>query len=225
MPSIERFSYRLPAEFRYLLQVPERLKADPVAIVALHGYGSNPDVMLRLTTAALGTGHPIASLEAPYQFFVHAPGGESGYNWGVSEHHAANIALHHDMVRSVCGELLARFGIAPRRCVLIGFSQPCGPNYRFVATHSEQIGGAIAVCGGVPYDWETGPFAEDVSAPVLHISRDADEFYPREKVKAFPARLRRRIADVEFHLLPGAHRFPSKAGPIIREWLASHFQV
>jgi predicted esterase len=225
MPTTERCSYRLPAEFRYLLHTPESLKPDPVAIIALHGYGSSPEVMLRLTTAALGSGHPIASLEAPNQFYLRAPGGETGYNWGVSEHHASNIALHHEIVLFVSGDMRARFGIRASRCILIGFSQSCGPNYRFVGTHPQHIGGAVAVCGGVPHDWETGPFADAVASPVLHISRDADEFYPLDKVLAFPARLRSRIADVEFHLLPGPHRFPSQGGPIMREWLASRFQV
>jgi predicted esterase len=225
MPMPERCSYRLPSEFRYLLHAPGRLRPNPVALIALHGYGSNPEVMLRLTTAAVGTEHPIASLEAPNQFYIHAPGGDVGYNWGVSAHHASNVALHHEIVLFITAAMQARFGIPPSRCILIGFSQACGPNYRFLATHPGRVGGAIALCGGVPHDWETGPFADVVPSPVLQISRDADEFYPLDKVLAFPGRLRRRIADVEFHLLPGGHRFPSKGGPVMREWLATRFQV
>ncbi len=225
MPLPDRISYRVPAEFRYLLATPEEMKPNPVALIALHGYGSNPETMLRLMAAAVGAEHPIAAMEGPNQFYLRAPGGDDGYNWGVSGHHASNVEMHHRMVLEVTGEMQARLGIPAERCVLVAFSQACGLNYRFLGTHPGRVGGAIALCGGVPHDWETGAFADIVAAPALHISRDADEFYPLEKVLGFEGRLRRRIADVEFHLLPGGHRFPSKGGPVMREWLAGRFGV
>ncbi len=218
-------SCRVESEFRYLLSRPECAKRDPIALIALHGYSSNPHTMLRLTRLAAGPDHLIASLEAPNQFYLREPGGDTGYNWGVSDHAESNIALHHRFVQSAIGKIGEETGIAPARCVLIGFSQPCGLNYRFIATCPEGVGGVIAICGGVPHDWETGPFLDRITCPVLHISRDADEFYPLEKATVFPERLRRRIADVEFHLLPGGHRFPSQSGPLIREWMARHFQI
>ncbi len=223
IPEPEQRSCSVRSEFRYLLSPAERPGPNPLAIVALHGYGSNPQSMLRLTRAAVGPEYPIASLEAPNQFFLREPGGDTGYNWGVGAHAAANITLHHRIVLSAIADMSRAEGVEPARCVLIGFSQPCGLNYRLIATHAGCAGGVIALCGGVPHDWETGPFLNPVTCPVLHISRDADEFYPLEKVTAFPQRLRTRIRDVEFHLLPGAHRFPSQAGPIVRDWLARHF--
>jgi predicted esterase len=105
---------------------------------------------------------------------------------------------------------------------LAGFSQPVGLNYRFIATHPGQVGGVLGICGGVPRDWEEDKY-QAVQAAVLHISRDADEFYPLDVVSTFAQRLRRRAADVEFHLLPGQHRFPSKAGEIVRPWMERVF--
>jgi hypothetical protein len=49
---------------------------------------------------------------------------------------------------------------------------------------------------------------------VLHIARSHDEFYPAERTEQYARRLRLRCDDVEFQLLPGGHRFPSRAGPI-----------
>ena len=225
-PVPERHTFRLLSEFHYLLHNPENPGPGGLAFIALHGYGFTPQVMLSLTAAAVGSGWPIASLQAPNQFFRSQAGnGEPGYNWGVGAHAAANIALHHEMVSFVAAELQARYGVPPARCVLVGYSQPVALNYRFIATHAGRVGGVVAVCGGVPHDWETGTFLPAVDVPVLHISRDADEFYPLEKINQFPARLRMRIADLEFHLMPGGHRFPSKGGPVIREWLARKFQV
>lgn len=35
----------------------------------------------------------------------------------------------------------------------------------------------------------------------------------------FESRLRVRAADVEFRMLEGAHRYPAKAGDIVRPWM------
>jgi predicted esterase len=80
----------------------------------------------------------------------------------------------------------------------------------------------VGICGGVPRDWEEDKYA-NVGAPILHISRDQDEFYPVDMTAQFADRLRKHADDVEHHLLPGGHRFPSKAHVIARPWMARVF--
>jgi predicted esterase len=92
-------------------------------------------------------------------------------------------------------------------------------NYRFAATHPAEIRGVIGICGGIPRNWEEGPY-RPVTAAVLHIARREDEFYKPEVTERYADRLRLRAADVEFHMLDGGHRFPSKARPIADAWLA-----
>jgi len=104
----------------------------------------------------------------------------------------------------------------------MGFSQPVGLNYRFAGTHPGEVAGILGICGGVPRDWEEDKYRQ-LDAAVLHISRDQDEFYPVAMVEKFPERLRKHAADVEFHLLDGPHRFPSKAGSVVREWMGRVF--
>jgi predicted esterase len=58
---------------------------------------------------------------------------------------------------------------------------------------------------------------------ILHISRDEDEFYPVPVVQEFGERLRKYASDVEFHLLPGGHKFPSKGATLIQPWLRRVF--
>ena len=211
---------------RYLLDVPKDVPANPVLIVALHGYGSNPEDMLRLTRAAVGAGHLVASIQAPNQHYLAERPKDGrpvpGYNWGISQHWDSTVRLHHDMVLEVLASLRKRFGLAADRCALAGFSQPVGLNYRFAATHPDQIRGVIGICGGVPRDWQE-PKYKPVTAALLHISRDQDEFYPVATASGFAERLRQRASDVEFHMLPGQHRFPSKAGAIVRPWLQRVF--
>lgn len=217
------FSARL--ECRYLLRAPDN-SGNPLLVIALHGYSSNPEDMLRLTSMLVGDRHIVASIQAPNQHYVSAglPNSQSapGYNWGISRHWESSVRLHHDMLLQVLSTLREQFGVGPERCLLVGFSQPVGLNYRFVGTHPGQVRGLIGICGGVPRDWEEDKY-QPVSAALLHISRDADEFYPVSAVQAFPDRLRRHAPDVEFHLMPGPHRFPSKADKIVRPWLARVF--
>ncbi len=191
----------------------------------MHGYGSNPEVMLRLSEAALGKDSIIASLRAPNQQYLNTgalgtplPGSEIGYNWGTNLHAAQNIRMHHEIVRTISAELQERFGIPAKRTVLMGFSQPVGLNYRFIGTYPEAAGAVIAMCGGVPKDWEEDKYGR-VDSPILHIARSEDEFFPEAVAQGFPARLKAHATDVEFHMLPGKHRFPSKAGSIIRAFL------
>lgn len=213
----ETSTFTVPLTCRFLLHAGASHR---LQILALHGYGSNPEAMLRLTVGAVGAEYPVASLQAPFPHYLQLDAGaEAGYNWGVRQHHAEAIQLHHSMVRATLEQLRERTGIPAERTILMGFSQPVGLNYRFAGTDPQAIGGVIALCGGVPRDWEDGPY-QTVEAPILHISRDQDEYFPAETARTFPDRLRRHASRVEFHLLPGAHRFPSKSGPILREWLS-----
>lgn len=220
-----RHSASVHLEAEYLLQVPASLGDRTLLVLTLHGYGSNPEAMLRLSEMALGGDAIIASLRAPNQHYLSSgplgtpvPGSQIGYNWGTTAHAALNIKLHHEMVRTIAADLRERFQVPARRVILMGFSQPVGLNYRLIGTHPEAVGGVIAMCGGVPKDWEEDKYGR-VDAPILHIARSEDEFFPEAVARGFPDRLRAHASNIEFHMLPGKHRFPSKAGALIREFI------
>ena len=224
-PTFERIAFTAEIQCNYLLRVPVQASASPVVAIALHGYGQTPETMLRLTSQMLQERAIIASVAAPFQFYAaQGPGGVAGYNWGVRDHWDEAVRLHHYIVDSVSAQLHGRFGVTADRILLVGFSQPVGLNYRYIGTRPNRVGGVIGLCGGVPKDWEEGKY-QSVSTPILHISRDEDEYFPVETVNGYPARLRLHATDVEFHLLPGGHRFPSKAGHVVDPWLARVFGV
>jgi predicted esterase len=224
----ETHSFGVEIQCRYLLHVPPEVSPSAVLVLALHGYASNPEDMLRLTLASVGRDHLIASLQAPNQHYfdqgLPSTHPVPAYNWGVRFHWEESVRLHHEMLNKVLFSLRHRFEISPEQCLLMGFSQPVGLNYRFAGTYPDQVGGLIGICGGVPRDWDGGKYLP-VAAPILHISRDEDEFYPKSVAEEFPNRLRKHASDVEFHMLPGKHRFPSKAGPLIRKWMARVYAV
>ncbi len=214
------FSARL--DCHYLVHAPAEIDESTLLVAALHGFGSNPEVMLRLTGALLGPRHVIAAIQAPSQFFVSRESKEVGYCWATHKHSEESVRLHHEMLLYVFDEAGREWAIPPQRRLLAGFSQPVGMNYRFAATHPGAVRGVIGICGGVPKNWEQGPY-QKVTAALLHIARTEDEFYPPAITEHYAERLRLRADDVEFHMLEGAHRFPSKAGPIVDKWRARAF--
>ena len=211
------FSARL--DCHYLLRPPEPVDEQSLLVVTLHGFSSNPEVMLRLTALLFGERHVIASVQGPNQFYLGLHSSDVGFGWGSNRHAESAIRLHHEMVLHVLNEAGRAYGIPPERRVLAGFSQPVSFNYRFAATHPSAVRGVVALCGGMPSDWETADY-RPVTASVLHIARRADEYYPPDVTERYPDRLRTRCRDVEFHLLDGGHRVPSKAAPLVEQFTA-----
>lgn len=213
------FSARL--DCHYLVRAPDAVDARTLLAVALHGFGQTAETMLPLTEKLVGRQHVVASLQGPNQFFLSGEAGrpgEVGYCWATSRHAPGSIRLHHDMVLHVLNEAGREYGIPPERRLLVGFSQPVSLNYRFVATCPDAVRGVIGLCGGIPTDWETASY-KTVKSSVLHIARREDEYYPPAATELYAEKLRMRVQDVEFHVLEGGHRFPSKGNVIVEGWL------
>lgn len=224
LTSRETLTYTVSTQADCLLHLPEHPHSSDVLVLALHGYGMNARSMLDLSLLLVGDHRIVASLQAPNQFYeeLGKAGSSIGYNWGTHAHGPANIRLHHEMIRNLRCNLEQRFAFPARRTILLGFSQPVGFNYRFAATYPDEIGGVIGICGGVPRDWDTAVY-QPVSAPLLHIARQEDHFYPAEVTALYADKLRRHAPDVTFHMLPGGHRVPSKGRDVIEPWIQRVF--
>ena len=210
------FSARLGC--RYLQRVPAEIGPRTAMVVALHGFGQNPEDMLQLTGHMVGPLHAIAAIEGPYAFFLGQGTDQVGHGWITSRRAAESIRLHHEMVRYVLEEAGSELAIPPQRRVLLGFSQSVSLNYRFGEAYPDAVRGIAGLCGGLPGDWND-EHPGRIRAAVLHIARSEDEFYPAERTEQYARRLRLRCDDVEFHLLEGGHRFPSRSGPVWENWL------
>jgi predicted esterase len=216
VPADRTFSARL--DCHYLLLTPFSVNPQTPLLVTLHGFGSNPETMLHLTARLFDPEPVIVSLQGPNQFFLGTGTREVGYGWIMNRRPAESIRLHHEMVRHAAEETGREFGIPRERSFLCGFSQSVGLNYRFVATYTDIFRGVIAICGGLPGDWDNGNYGK-VAASVLHIARRSDEYYTPEVTCGYADRLRRRAADVEFHLIEGGHQMPSGGQAIVGPWI------
>jgi phospholipase/carboxylesterase len=218
MPDIEDRTFSVRLNCHYLVVAPAALDSKTPLVLTLHGFGANPEMMLQLTARLFERQPLIAALQGPNQFFLGSETREVGYGWITSRHPAESIRLHHEMVLHVLDEVGREFGIPTERRLLVGFSQSVGLNYRFSATHPDAIRGVVAICGGLPGDWDDGAY-QPVTAAVLHIARSGDQYYPPGVTERYAERLRRRAADVEFHLIGGGHQMPSGGGRIVEPWL------
>lgn len=211
--------FQVPLGCRCLFD-PGAEAVSPYGVLALHGYGMTPEIMLALTRKLLGPRPFIGALAAPHQHYAAlGPQAATVYNWGTRHHWPDAIRLHHAMVDEGLARLAHHAALEPGRLVLLGFSQPVGLGYRYALARPGRVRGVVGLCGGVPGDWESLP-GDPVSAALLHVARSEDEFYPPSAVGQFESRLRARAADVEYHLLPGPHRFPSQAADLTNRWLA-----
>jgi predicted esterase len=204
---------------RYLLDPPEPVDARTVLVAALHGFGQTPEDMLRLSRHMAGPHHAIAAIEGPYAFFLGAGSDKVRYGWITNRRPAESIRLHQEMVGHTLEDAGARLALPAERRILLGFSQSVSLNYRVVAAHPDAVRGVTAICGALPGDWDDANPSR-ISPAILHIARRGDEFYPPERTEQYASRLRLRCDDVEFQLLDGGHRFPSRAGPLWENWLA-----
>jgi len=216
--SLERRSFTLPLRCNYLVRYPQRREEESWLVIALHGHAMTPEQMLRLTAPLVGDEQVVAALQGPYQLWVRQDQkerAEVAFHWSTRFEPEHSRLLHHDMILRVIAEL----GVPAQRTVLAGFSQSVSLNYRFLCTHTEAVRGAIAICGGIPGDWETAAY-HATQAAALHITTREDPFYPPAVTELYPQRFGERLRDFEFHVLDGGHRIPSAAAPIVRKWLA-----
>src|SRR5258707_258261 len=122
---IEQRTFMSRLECRYLLDTPAEIGARTMLALTLHGYGSNPEMMLRLTRTLLGDEPVIASIQAPSQFYLkQTPDSPVGYCWATHAHSEESVRMHHEMLLHVIGEMEQRFRIPSSRRILVGFSQP-----------------------------------------------------------------------------------------------------
>lgn len=195
-------------------------------LIALHGFQGNKDSMMRLARRIAADKMVAVSLQAPYQFWF-KKGTKTwdidvGFSWGTRYKPEESVELHHRTILKLIEQAVKENHADRSRIFLLGFSQACSFNYRFVFTHPRKIRGVIAVCGGLPGDWSENPGYKSSRTHVLHMAASDDEWYPAEKNLEFRRQLAQRAASVDFRIYKTKHRFPRQAIPHIRRWILQH---
>lgn len=215
-------STELPVSHYYRLSVPAGNRGGNLPLlVALHGYAGDMVSMMRLAKAIAGEELIVAALQGPHQFWVPSPEAESsrvGFGWGTPFIPVDSQVRHRNFVDRVVADSVRDHGADPARVFLLGFSQACAHNYRLAFTRPKLARGVVAVCGGLPGDFDE-PRYERYPGGVLHVAATDDQFYPLEKARTFEPALRRLAQDVTFREYESPHAFPRRAIPDIRIWI------
>lgn len=198
-------------------------------LVALHGYGSNKNRMMREARELAPVNFAVAALQGVHQHLrePREKGGalRYGFGWLTNFHPEESVALHQRALLDLFAQLVEE-GIADAsRIFLLGFSQTCALNYRFAFTHAEVLRGVVGICGGLPGDWETGELYRSTEAAVLHLAGERDEFYPHAQVADYAARLSLRARDVECRSYDAGHELTAAMRADVRAWLQARAAI
>lgn len=224
---IERTTQQV-TKLYYDLYVPDGASGSPrPLLIALHGYEGNKESMLALSQKINSRDYIIASVQGPNGFFVRSESEPNkpkiGFGWMMQYKAEETIRLHHQTLFSVIDETAAEHAVDRRAIFLLAFSQSVSLNYRFAFTHPGVVRGVIAVCGGIPGDWDKDKYHRS-DTDLLIIAGETDEFYPLERTRTFKEALSRRAPSVEFCSLPVGHVFPRESLAIIDQWIKERLE-
>lgn len=209
----------------YDLYVPDGEPSQPrPLVIAFHGYEGNKESMMSLMRRVNSDQLIIASVQGPNSFFVRDDGEPDkpkiGFGWMMRYKAEETIKLHHETLRAVIRDVEAAQSIDRRAIFLIAFSQSVSLIYRFAFTNPGVVRGVVAVCGGIPGDWDEDKY-QKTDTDVLIVAGETDQFYPLDRTRTFKDAIARRARSVDFMSFPVGHVFPREALPIINEWIKS----
>lgn len=196
-------------------------------LIAFHGYEGNKESMMALAQNINASDLIIASVQGPNGFFVRSESQPNkpkvGFGWMMQYKAEETIRLHHQTLLSVIEETAAQYRIDRRAIFLLAFSQSVSLNYRFAFTHPGVVRGVIAVCGGIPGDWDQDKY-QNSDTDLLIIAGETDEFYPLERTRTFKDAMASRAASVEYRSFPVGHVFPRGSLAIIDQWITQRLK-
>lgn len=207
----------------YDLYVPEGGFAGPrPLLIALHGYEGNKESMMGLAQKINSDDLIIASVQGPNSFFVRSESEPArpkiGFGWMMQYKAGETIDLHHRTLLAVIEQIAADHAVDRQAIFLLAFSQTVSLNYRFAFTHPGVVRGVIAVCGGIPGDWDQDKY-HTTATDVLIIAGENDEYYPLERTRTFKDAIARRARSVEYRSFQVGHVFPRESLTIVGEWI------
>jgi phospholipase/carboxylesterase len=192
-------------------------------LIALHGYGSNKGWMMREARMMAPPEFAVLSLQGFHQHLKEPKrAGEPlryGFGWLTNYRPEESVALHHRVVRSLIEKLTVEGVTDARQIFLLGFSQSVAINYRFAFTHPSSLRGVVAICGGLPGDWETSELYQETGAAIFHLNGTRDEFYPPARTNDYEEKLKQRTHKVLVKNYDTGHELIPAMREEIKNWL------
>ncbi len=215
-------SIRQAFEQPWELLLPDAGTDIRAVVIALHGYGQRPDDIKPILLEGLENDIALVFLQGPFPHHRKQPQAgaktEYGFGWITSYNPQEAVALHHNAILQILDELKQHAPGVPR--LLFGFSQSVALNFRFVFTHPQKCDGVIAICGGIPGDWDSNPVYRAAQKEVLYTGVQEDRVYPPAVIRNNAQKLAQRRANVETLFFTGKHRIPRDAFKAMNDFIS-----
>jgi phospholipase/carboxylesterase len=222
MPEVSEERIAVEGFLDYDLLVPASDGPAPL-LMALHGYGGNKSSMMKMARRMAPEGFAIAALQGSHQHIVRPEDASRplgfGFGWVTNYRPEESIALHHRAIAEIIDRLSREGKVDPAQVFLLGFSQSVALNFRFAFSHPDSVAGIVAICGGIPGDWENEEKYRPSRTDVLVVGGEKDDFYPPERTRANAGKLERRARRLEVEILPCGHEITADAVTRVRRFL------
>ena len=172
-------------------------------IVLLHGIGASGDDLIGLADAwADALPHTVFhSPNAPLHF-DDAPFGYQWYSRRTDQSRVSGLYEVEGTVNAYVDDLLARYELAPARCVLVGFSQGSIVSLHVAPRRKEALGGVVSFSGRMV---TADTLREELAnrTPICLVHGAEDPVLPSEGTVEGAATLSELDVPHELHILPG----------------------
>lgn len=216
-------SIRAEIKLYYDLFVPENVVKPAPLLVAVHGYGAHKRYMMRQAKMIAPADFIVASVQAPHQHYRQTGDGyKIGFGWLTDYKADESIRLHHEFLLALIENLSGENLIDRKRIFLYGFSQACALNFRFAFAHPNILRGVLAVSGGIPSDLETNADYQPFAAKTFYLYGDDDEFYRREKFRAFDEKLKNVLPNFQSKQYSAKHEITEEMRADLAKWITDN---
>jgi phospholipase/carboxylesterase len=192
----------------------------PAALVALHGFGSHALDLLGLAPELAGGRLLLICPQAPHRL-----PGFYGFSWSGADPTAAGaagrLAEARAAVLATIDEATERYGLAPQRLALLGFSQGGMLAAPLALAQPERFAGLALLSTSVvgPHAGELAPAAAAAQLPILVQHGTRDEAIPVAQAHASLQRLRAAGLAPEYEEYPMAHEVSRPSMAALTRWL------
>ena len=190
----------------------------PDLLLALHGYGQMAEKFLATFGRLRNRNLLIIAPQAPHQFYVKLQPKIVGCTWLTQFERDRSIEEFLGHMTTLFEHVQNQLRFAPRRVVVLGFSQGVSMAYRLLCSQRLPLAGLIACGGDLPPD-----VLDNLSAvnhtPILLAHGNDDSIVPRREADNAEKILQAKGFVVDKYVFPGGHAIPYFVSDKIIEWM------
>jgi len=223
---------RIPVSIRatgYLrLHVPDDLPSGPApCVMALHGYGQEPEAMFAYARAVAPDGAVVVAPEGPQAFYAERWRDDNvgkrriGHGWIADRGRRPDAeARNRDLLTQALDLAAEQHTIDPARTFLLGYSQGVGVCADFAVHARERVAGLVGLAGGVP-SVNRPSLTTLAGLPMLWVTGSRDRFYTEAYSDEMMSALRAAGIDLASAVYEVGHGVLEPAQEAVAAWLSA----